>query len=235
MIRIAVCDDDSRELEYLSEYIKRFMKEKNIEADIFAAADPKELVAYIEKKNIDILFLDIDMPEINGMEIAEKYVSESTLLIFVSQYENLVYKSLKYNPFRFIRKSEIDEIDEALESCIKKIEDFGYKFKLKNREFIYLKTRDVLYFEGYKNYIIIHTANGGSYFTRETMKNIESIFNKRGFVRIHNGYTVNLRYIETIGISELKLTDFNKNKIKLPVSDKYKDDFLKAVYKYSRR
>ena len=229
MFNIAICDDEAEFLKLIKSYIQNKMK---IECEIFDTVSAYQLIEYIRKNKVDFLFLDIDMPEINGLEIAEKYVSEDTLLIFVSQFDNLVYKSLKYSPFRFIRKSRLEELEEAIESGLNKLSDYNYEFKLKDRKNIFVSLNDILYFEGARNYSIMCTKYSKYYEARITMKEIEERLKDKGFIRIHNGFIINIKYIEIVGANSIMILNSEQ---KLPLSEKYKDGFYKTILKYKRR
>lgn len=108
MITIFICDDDNIYLNKLEEYFYKFFEENSLNYELKAFTDSKVLLQSIKKKICDILVLDIDMPEINGIEIA-KYIrnfNSDITLIFITNMEHLVFESVKYTPYRFIRKSK---------------------------------------------------------------------------------------------------------------------------------
>ena len=96
MITAAVCDDEESILTYMSEKIRSEFGALNVEADLFSASDPFLLLEKVKTEPPEVLFLDIDMPKLGGMEIA-RYITENdirTLLVFVTSHDALVYKSL---------------------------------------------------------------------------------------------------------------------------------------------
>ncbi len=79
----------------------------------------------MQKKAPEILLLDIDMPEISGMELAEQIFSSNinTNVIFVTNRDDLVFQAIHYQPFRFIRKEKLNqELDEAICHLLNKLE-----------------------------------------------------------------------------------------------------------------
>lgn len=105
-MRIAVCDDNKVTLDFLCDEIGReFSKTK---ADFFLDAfeNGVDFLSQHEKAPFDFVFLDIDMPNINGFEIAERINKDnSSLIVFVTSHDELVYSSFRFQPFRFIRKN----------------------------------------------------------------------------------------------------------------------------------
>jgi DNA-binding LytR/AlgR family response regulator len=90
-------------------------KEKDINYNMQAVSDSRELIEKLKEGIVDVLFLDIDMPYYSGMDIAS-YINEhmlSTIVVFVTSHDALVYKTFAYRPFGFLRKTHIaEEIDE---------------------------------------------------------------------------------------------------------------------------
>ena len=123
MIRIAVVDDEKIILDSISEKVSDIFNEYKVEFEKYNFTDGKSLIKSYFQKRFDLIFLDIDMPNITGIDIAEKLRSydDSVEIIFVTNKEKMVYQTLKYAPFRFIRKSEFHiEIDEAIDNFLKK-------------------------------------------------------------------------------------------------------------------
>ena len=117
MIKVAFCDDETKILEDLSVKIKKEFEKINCEIDLYTTENSIRLLEYLKSCTVDILFLDIDMPTISGMDIAEALLNSKikTLLVFVTGQDALVYKSFKYHPFGFIRKAFFDdEIDRVV-------------------------------------------------------------------------------------------------------------------------
>ena len=109
MFRIAIIDDDKAALSIVSSAVDTFFKEKNIEYNITSFYNPLNYLATIKEENFNLIFLDIDMPEKNGLSVAEETLSinKNTHIIFLSQREDLVFECLAIHPFGFIRKSNL--------------------------------------------------------------------------------------------------------------------------------
>ncbi|HSH36104.1 LytTR family DNA-binding domain-containing protein [Schnuerera sp.] len=235
MIYIGICDDDRYFLDYVGYKIEKILEKKNISSRIHRLSNGIELLnAYDEKnKPFDIIFLDIDMPKIDGLEVAEviRKKDEETILMFLTSMDNEVYKTFKYDTFRFIRKSHIDmELDEALKSSLEKLKDEKHVFKTTDGN-LSLYISDILYFEFLDRTVHIKTFDSKYKTTIRRFKDIETVFESKGFVSIHRGCIVNENYIKSIGNLDITLD----NDEKLPVSRYRIEDVKKSFIKVARR
>ena len=127
MIKIYICDDDLDFLSKIKYQINDCIskgKFGDFEYEITDISNPVSALQKIKTETPDITFLDIDMPNVNGFNVADEINRQcpDTLIIFVTNYDNYVYTSIRYRPFRFIRKSHIStEINEALNSALNEI------------------------------------------------------------------------------------------------------------------
>lgn len=206
--QIAICDDEPQILENLSQKIKTVFQQKEIFAEYVCTTDSAQMLEYLQKNFVDIIFLDIDMPVFTGMDIAavlnEKY--PNTILVFVTSHDALVYQSFAYRPFGFIRKTYLDE---ELQSVIERIERELRKRKrdiviAKGQELHRILIQDILYIEAEGNYLNVHTRND-ILRIRETMTNMETELCEKGFIRCHKGYLINAEYIEKCKAAEVDL------------------------------
>lgn len=210
MLHIAICDDENRICELYCDSIQAILyKEKKI-ADISCNSNSRQFFETLEYANYDIVFLDIDMPDISGLQIAEEMMklSKKPLLIFVTNQDALVYQSFQYHPFGFIRKSYFDnEIEDVLLCAIKEIlkENTRYTFRYES-ETISLLLSEILYLEASGNYLIIHTKND-KYRNRDTMTNVEIELSSKGFIRIHKGFLLNQETVFRISSDSVTLSD----------------------------
>ena len=106
MIHIAICDDEEVFVEKIRNEARAVLETQDEDFEIFCYTDGNKLLADYEAKKFDLVLLDIDMPDVDGFEVAEKLniKSDEVKVAFISSYENLVFKSFRLKPFRFIRK-----------------------------------------------------------------------------------------------------------------------------------
>lgn len=233
MLNIVICDDEKKILNDLSEKIKETFMNKSMEIDIFQTTSPTETLQYIESNVVDVIFLDIDMPILSGMDIAEKLLNENYkgLLIFVTSHDSLVYGSFKYHPFGFIRKRYFEEeIDETADRVIEEMAHRDSKFTYKTSNGTYrVNVSDIIYFESESNYIVIHLSENTHKF-RETMSKLEAGLCGKGFIRVHKGYLVNQQHICILRKDEIVMSD---NTI-LPISRANKEMVKEKIMRYMR-
>lgn len=99
VIRAAICDDEPTILDYLHEHISKEFKQQGAEIQMDKFTSGKEFLNVHEEELFDLVFLDIDMPEISGFDVAEEISeSEYTIIIFVTTHDEIVFSSLKFQP-----------------------------------------------------------------------------------------------------------------------------------------
>ena len=203
-MKIAICDDSKIILEYMSEKIKDIFHKQKCNASIEKFNNGKDLVKVLTNEYFDVIFLDIDMPNINGFDIAKKIQASATSIniIFISNLEGSVYESLKFRPFRFIRKSHFDEeIYSVIEDLMKTVIDSNENIviSLPNKK-IRLFPNKIVYIEC-NDKILKIVSHLEIIELRYKLKDIEVKLEQYGFIRIHKGYLVNSKYIYRINKS----------------------------------
>jgi DNA-binding LytR/AlgR family response regulator len=233
MLKIAICDDEQVIVNQLEQHIAKFFKQKNMNVEIHTYNDGNVLLTDSQTILFDVLLLDIEMPEISGMEIANTVRAENEYvsIIFVTNKEDLVYQSLKYTPLRFIRKSCIeDELEEALTSLVKKVElnNINFEFATADGK-ISLNVSEIVYIEVFGHNLTVH-YKGGHISTKGSLNKFEKEFKNKGFIRIHKCFLVNFRHIYSINTKDIVLDD----KRTLPLS-RYKTNETKMKFQLFTR
>ena len=238
MIKIIICDDNKIFLSKIQEKIKfeiAIGKFGDIEYDISVFSSVNAAMNYCIEQNPDIAFLDIDMPESSGFDIADTIHNQNSnaIVIFVTDYDNYVYNSFKHKPFRFIRKEYVNnELPEALGSALNDLLSQQQFIILGNKDFNKkIFAADIVYFESKKNYVEIVCFDGNKYTHRSTMSSLESKFVPYFFIKVHAAYIVNMRYIQKIDKNEIELC----NGKKINISQKNYSQVHKAFAEYLRR
>ena len=237
---IALCDDNLSFAQLLRARIERLLaycapdKLDISLAPAFSCAE--EVLEYLKDGVIDILFLDIDMPKTNGFELAKTLqdIYPDTTVIFVSAYDDFVYTSFEFCPFAFLRKGHLDkELDRTLKRVIEKwtLGNKSLLFDTTNGERSF-RVKDILFFEGEKNYFCIKTIHDKEYRVRGTMKSLESLTQSLDFFRIHSAYIVSLEHIEKISSDGYLVM---KNGKILSISRKRFVEFKRAYMEWTRR
>jgi DNA-binding LytR/AlgR family response regulator len=218
MIKVILVDDERFALDELEFLLKKY---DGIE---IAATFDDPVSALEEAKNIkfDAAFLDIDMPVINGLNVARDLIESypNIKIIFVTAHDDYAVKAFDLNAIDYILKPiEKDRLDRAVErllnsgikssgmnsSIIEKLNRIDQNLKQDSERFPaydeeeinLLKISDICYFEAQLGKTVI-VSIGGKYKTKETMDNLETRLTNLGFFRCHRSYLVNLRYVNKI-------------------------------------
>ena len=206
MVRFAVCDDDITDLNLVADKILEFYED---DCEIIRYRDGESLLADSRTEFFDVLFLDIVMPGISGMELARKIREENqnVKIVFVTNKAELAHKGYLYGAFRFVRKSNLEqELLETAESLKKNFDSSNEYLVLKTPDgTISRAVKDIKYFE-VKGHSVTMLCDGEEQVCG-TLKAFECDLNKNGFIRIHKGYLVNFRYIYSIQKNNVILTD----------------------------
>lgn len=231
-MRIVICDDDRLFMELLEEQTKDIMERLcGSRIQVSGCCDGQEL---LEQNEADIYFLDIDMPVINGIEAANRLQEQypGSILIFVTNREDLVFEAIKCQPFRFIRKAKIqEELEEAIQAALWKKEREERILTLETKDaMLHVYSRDIEYIESQGHYLRFHQGKN-CYKVRGRLNEQEQILDLCGFVRIHASYLVNMRYVESVTAYKVYLDD----KTELPVSRKKLTEVKKRHLQYIRR
>ena len=240
MVRIAICDDNREDSAMIQREIERIYRPlfamNQSEYEIILYETGNDLVRDIDAVlDYHMLFLDIDMPGINGLTIAETIENKSHTvnLLFVTNRNDLVFEAIHFRPFRFLRKECLhEEIEEALLAVIEKMKEETIVCEFETgSENIKISVSDIVYLESSGHYVRVHTQDGESCVVRSKISELETKLNSMGFVRIHVGYLVNIRNIFSISSKGAVLD----NKIVLPISRKNIERVKQLHADYVRR
>lgn len=212
-MKIAVVDDEKIFIKSFFERLEKYIQNGIDELYMFDNS-----LKFLNSDTIyDLVFLDIDMPGIEGITVAKNRMNTGEKIVFVSNVESLVFRA--YNAtsaIGFIRKSHLeDDLRDVFRMMERLKKDTRYITVKRGANLINISCRDIYYFEKQVNDVIIHTVNGQTIY-RQTIKELEKQLSDYGFIKSHEGYLVNIDYIYSIGTSEIILT----NKVKIPISRK---------------
>lgn len=232
-MRIIVMDDDKLFLKNIRDDIEKLLHTQGIDVEIYMAYDIRMLESIMEMTVPDLIFLDIDMPDKPGIDIAHELRKryEGIDIIFLTNREDMVFKSIHYLPFRFIRKSKID--DELKEAVLSYIEYFNdkklmYTFDVTGGRRPILIS-NIFYIESEGHYAIIHTKEESIY-SRSNISNLENDLKKYGFIRIQRSFLVNLKYVSNITGKNVILVSGEE----LPIKRGSMENIRRKLFEYRR-
>jgi DNA-binding LytR/AlgR family response regulator len=226
-MRIAVCDDDKNDIAIIQEFIIRY--DAALGCDVFHAA--ADLVDAHRREFYDLIFLDIEMKNMNGFEAAKQMVRnrEKPLIIFVTKSSK--YTILGYEvAFRYLIKPiTYEQVEAVLMASLEQIVPKKLLIEVNGKN-VMISTKDIYYFEVFDHNVRARTRNN-IYDYRESLKNIEDMLSGGNFVRPHNSYLVNLEHVVSTTQSEFIMKDGRV----ISISRKRKDDVFRALHQYLRR
>lgn len=225
MYRIVICEDDNLQRNEINSFISEIFSEISNNIKIFEFS-PAEEVIESKLEGIDIYFLDIQMDNLNGMDLAKEIrkQNDTSKIIFITSLLEHVQDGYMVKAYRYLIKPiKYEDLKEHILSCISDI--------IKEREnFIIIKengirykvnTKEITYIEIIKKDITIHTIYK-KYNIKNRIKNLEKELNMYNFFRCHKSYLINMEYIDFIGKDNLMIKG-----TEIPVS-KYRMSGLKT-------
>lgn len=227
--RFLMCDDLELHLDILEKHINNCLIGKGILYNCYKTTSGIEALEMYRKQRYDLVFLDIDMPDGDGTQIAEKIfnIDKEAVIIYVTAYPQYAEKAYEQFVFQYITKP-IDEfrLGVILNKALEKIErDILYDNEMsffiikKNNKEIKIMNKDVLYFEKVVNYINIWMENKESMSVRMTFKELEKVIDMELYLRCHNGFIVNKSKIKSISSKKIEILNVDKS---IPVGRGYK-------------
>lgn len=240
MIRIAVCDDNAEFLKKFSYILRDILKNKKISADVNSYARCDLMLQLHGDDPFDVVFLDIDMPKINGFHAAKTIaaINPKCYIIFVTSHNELVYDSFKFRPLNFIVKERETLMRQRLETVIgqlteQMLQDEYIVLDSKIQGRLSLCLRDIIYIESCDHHVLYYTRLSSEPIkVRDKLSDAESRLGSKGFIRIHKKYLVNLRHIFNIDLAGEAV--ILKDGDELPMSRSHKNEVDERLTEYLR-
>lgn len=232
MINIAVCDDDLEITKSINKLLMKYQDERDLDFTVDLFNDGSGLKSSILKgKKYDLIYLDIEMRQMNGIATAKyiRSIDTTVLLIYVSNYDNYLNELFEVEPFRFMSKPINDKrfymfLDLAIDRIRSANGIYCFRF---NKDILTVILRDVIYFEscGSRVHIVLKGKLYKFYKKLDDVEKEISVNYSIPFIRIHKSYLVNFQQIRKVGYTEVETKD---GRI-LNISDTYKKD-VRARY-----
>ena len=231
MIKIAICDDDASQREYLTGAVAEWAKKNRHLTEVKQYIDAKSfLFDYSEDKGFDILLLDIEMPEMNGIELAKTVRRENSTvqIVFITGFYEYFSDGFDVSALHYlIKPADERKLFTVLD---KAVDNLAYR-----QRSVLLATvdgevkvslADILYIESENVYIIVHTVHGNHRTRMALTKFMEQL--DETFFKVHRSFVVGLRYIKKITRTEVIMT----NGASIPISRGLYDEVHAALIKY---
>ena len=237
MLRIGICDDEEIMLEEIQKNLEKTLVEKKIFSLTSTFSNAQNLLYEIKDgKYFDLLLLDIDMPDISGMDLARQIhgLLPDTLIIFVTAHYKYAIDSYELNIFRYIPKNQLQErLPHAIQdaAAIIQIQNTDTYIINSQNHFERIPIKDILYIErDCKNAVFHISTKTDTLRIRKTLAEVYSELNPDEFQYIERGYIVNLQHISGITNTDCILTD----QTNLPIAQSRLTDVKKKLNEFWR-
>ncbi|MCP9767478.1 DNA-binding response regulator [Lacihabitans sp. LS3-19] len=243
MLNVIILDDESKAIQSLEWELKSFCPKVNVLATF---TNPFEAKDYILNNPIDAIFLDIDMPQMDGFHFLEFFPSREFCVVITTAYDQYGIQALKQQAIDYLLKPiDSDDLIKSVEKIREKRSASNIKDMLEDMllninnsqtlgpkkvniscdgKIYFLEPDEILYCESDGNYCNVFLENGQKLFLTQILKQIEEKLPKNLFYRVHNSYVVNLNKVREYQKNEGFLVLTNGKKV--PVSRTKKSLFL---------
>ncbi len=207
--KIAICDDMEEDVKYISSAVNKWAEKENITVDIetFPSAE-SFLFRYAEQKAFDILLLDVEMPSMNGVELAKRIRKENDAvqIIFITGYTDYISEGYEVSALHYLVKPLSEtKLFEVLNRAVLKIRKNEKSLFLSlSGEMVRIPIYEIKYLEVQQNYVTVHAKK--DYTVKKTLGEFERELDER-FYRMGRSFIVNLSCIDKITKTDVFLSD----------------------------
>ncbi|MFT4804228.1 MAG: DNA-binding LytR/AlgR family response regulator [Psychroserpens sp.] len=232
-ISCLIVDDEAIAREIIETHLSKI---ENIHV-IASCSNAIEAFHYISNQDIDLVFLDINMPGISGISFA-KSINDSVKVIFTTAYRDYAVEGFELKAVDYLLKPiSLERLQKALDTYFDIYRNVTetdtsvhevsvFMFVRSERKMIKIEYSAICYIESYSDYLKIHTEND-TIITRETITAIEAKMPKQQFLRIHRSYIISIHFIQSFTNEYITI-----NRQALPISRSYKKEVLKQLEKF---
>ncbi len=230
-VKCIIIDDEFPARELLQSFIAKFA---HLEL-VGSYKSPLEAMGVLQNEEIDLMFLDIQMPDITGIDFL-KTLTKKPLVVFTTAYEEYAVEGYKLDvldylvkPFSFERfMHTINKVGDRLsykhvvsdfQTLSPKEETKNYMMVKADHKIYRIKFKDILYIEGLREYVTFFCVNE-KIVSLESLRNLEQQLEKHGFMRVHKSYIVNIERIVAFYGNQLKLDNVQKY---IPIGKSFKE------------
>jgi DNA-binding LytR/AlgR family response regulator len=222
-LQCLIVDDEDLAVQLLQVYVQQH---EAVEV-VAATTNATEVPALLANHTVDILFTDIQMPLLNGLQLAEQ-LSDAPMIVFTTAYANHAVDGFRLNAIDYLLKPfSYERFAQAVDKCL----EYRHYKELKQKELapdcLYVRAdgrmvkillADILFIEGWKQYVKIYTTQK-NILTLESMKNMEDNLPAGKFARVHKSYIAAVDKVEVAAADELLVTGGHK----IPVGKTYRE------------
>ncbi|WP_099468907.1 LytR/AlgR family response regulator transcription factor [Konateibacter massiliensis] len=229
-MKLAIVDDEVKTTDLFESYVRQFERENGNEIEVSVFHNPNDFLNDYSK-DYDLVFLDIEMPALNGIETARELrrMDRSVVLLFITNMAQYAIAGYEVEALDFVLKPlSYAEFTLKMQKAMRYItRDQDKKLTIQTAEGqVHLYVSDIYYIEVIRHYLIYHTING-TYTARGVLKEVEEMLKEYHFSRSNHCYLVNMKYVKSVNGSVIKV-----GKEELQISRSKKAEFLKEFTKF---
>jgi DNA-binding LytR/AlgR family response regulator len=232
-IKCIIIDDEKLAAEKLANFIEKI----SVLEVVSIFKDGISAINFLKSNTVELVFLDIEMKDFNGIQFL-KAMQAKPAVIITSAYEKYAIAGYEFSVVDYLLKPYtlerfLQSVDKAIN--LKELKDKAKNYELiasQSNEYIFIKSEnriekveleDILYIEGMKDYLRIHTP-AKKIMTLQSFNRILEHLPENKFKRVHNSFVIALNKIESIERNRIKI-----GAILIPISDKYRDSFFSSI------
>ncbi len=205
-VKICICDDSSEERAFINVLVREWSRQTGTDVSVSEFPTAEAFLFEYEDLVPDVLLLDIEMPGMNGVELAKRLREGNKLIqiVFITGFSDYIAEGYEVAALHYLLKPvSPQKLFSTLDRALEKQETDGRKIVLETTtETVQLLLCEIRYIEVIKNYITVYAE--GSYTVKRTLKEIERELDER-FLRVGRSYIVNLHFVSRVTRSEIFL------------------------------
>ncbi|AOZ99540.1 LytR/AlgR family response regulator transcription factor [Flavobacterium commune] len=238
-MKCVIIDDEPLAVDLIKEFVS---KVESLEL-ISTFNNAIDAIAMINTSNVDLIFLDIEMPHFSGIDFLNA-IDKKPLVIFTTAYSDYavegfnlgavdyLVKPIPFNRFlksvmraqqTFLSQNNTPAAAITPKVVAPEIEP-DFMFVRSEYENVKINFSDILFIEGLKDYVKIYTADNKFTLTLISLIKLENLLSSKGFARIHRSYIINIKYVKSIQKNKVLIADK-----RIPISESYKTAFFEKI------
>lgn len=229
LINCAIADDEPIAREGIREFIDQvdFLKFKGF------AKDVESTIELLAQSEIDLLFLDINMPGISGIDYVKTLTEKRPLIVFITAYAEFAVESYNLNAVDYLMKpvsfsrfyTAVEKARNAFNQLPKPQQKRDFLFVKNNGRYEKIQLSKIVFIASLQNYIKLHLSSGDAIVMHSTLKRIYEQLDQNNFIMVHKCYIVNVAYITAISGNQIAL--FNAGI--LPIGRLFKQNITEII------
>jgi len=248
MINAIIIDDERNSIEMLEWLLANYCPDVRVLA---TSNSPEEGIQFIQKLKPDLLFLDIEMPKMNGFDLLEKIGNIDFEVVFITAYDQFAVKAFRYSALNYLLKPvdpedlmktisrmnekksipEREQMELLFQNLVKQEKQIE-RIALSSADgLIFVQTKDIMYCKAESNYTHVVLSEGRQILVAKTLKELDETLSGKDFQRVHNSFLVNINHITKYVKGDggyILMPD----KTEITISRNKRDDFFQQFAKF---